>query len=182
MPASRLQSKRDGCQLESQTCYLSFFDTAFRGSPRCPWPASPKRQHGKNALQSISGHKSRGSQRRLAEGRLRLPGPKVGRTPKGSYSSRERFSAPSANPLLRTPYPRTLLSTVKPIAGPLLRTLLRTFPRTLPRTFSEPFLERCVAVRPLRRAPNKVPKSVPQNCVPFLLLEHTRANSARKEV
>ena len=54
----------------------------------------------------------------------------------------------------------------------LLRTLLRThfyckthrrppsqnpsenpFPRTLPRTFSEPFSERCVAVRPLRRAP-----------------------------
>ena len=27
------------------------------------------------------------------------------------------------------------------------------FPRAFPRTFSEPFLERCVAVRPLRRAP-----------------------------
>ena len=63
-----------------------------------------------------------------------------------------------------------------PLSEPLLRTLLRTlfyckthirppsqnpsknpFPRTLPRTFSEPFLERCVAVRPLRRAPNVEP-------------------------
>ena len=65
---------------------------------------------------------------------------------------------------------RHLLET--PFSEPLLRTLLRTlfyckthrrppsqnpsenpFPRTLPRTFSEPFSERCVAVRPLRRAP-----------------------------
>ena len=30
------------------------------------------------------------------------------------------------------------------------------FPRTLPRAFSEPFSERCVAVRPLRRAPYRI--------------------------
>ena len=81
----------------------------------------------------------------------------AGRTPKGPYSSRGRS--------------RHLLETA--FSEPLLRTLLRTlfyckthskppsqnpsenpFLRTLPRTFSEPFLERCVAVRPLRRAPN----------------------------
>ena len=81
----------------------------------------------------------------------------VGHTPKGAYSSRVRS--------------RHLLETA--FSEPLLRTLLRTlfccknhsrppsqnpsenpFPRTLPRTFSEPFLERCVAVQPLRRAPN----------------------------
>ena len=81
----------------------------------------------------------------------------LGRTPKGAYCSRGRS--------------RHLLETA--FSEPLLRTLLRThfyckthssppsqnpsenpFPRTLPRTFSEPFLERCVAVRPLRRAPN----------------------------
>ena len=80
----------------------------------------------------------------------------VGHTPKGAYSSRGRS--------------RHLLETA--FSEPLLRTLLRTlfyckthrrppsqnpsenhFPRTLPRTFSEPFSERCVAVRPLRRAP-----------------------------
>ena len=80
----------------------------------------------------------------------------LGRTPKGAYSSRGR-----SRHLLETPF-----------SEPLLRTLLRTlfyckthsrppsqnpsenpFSRTLPRTFSEPFLERCVAVRPLRRAP-----------------------------
>ena len=82
--------------------------------------------------------------------------PPVGRTPKGAYSTRGR-----SRHLLETPF-----------SEPLLRTLLRTlfyckthrrppsqnpsenpFPRTLPRTFSEPFSERCVAVRPLRRAP-----------------------------
>ena len=81
----------------------------------------------------------------------------LGRTPKVAYSSRGR-----SRHLLKTPF-----------SEPLLRTLLRTlfyckahsrppsqnpsenpFPRTLPRTFSEPFSERCVAVRPLRRAPN----------------------------
>ena len=36
-----------------------------------------------------------------------------------------------------------------PFSGPLLRTL----PQNPSQTFSEPFLERCVAVRPLRRAP-----------------------------
>ena len=83
---------------------------------------------------------------------------KIGCTPKGSYSPRGR-----SRHLLETPF-----------SEPLLRTLLRTLfccktqstpppqnpsenppPRTLPRTFSEPFLERCVAVRPLRRAPKK---------------------------
>ena len=81
----------------------------------------------------------------------------IGRTPKGAYSSRG--------------HSRHLLETA--FSEPLLRTVLRTlsyckthsrppspnpsenpFPRTLPRTFSEPLLERCVAVRPLRRAPN----------------------------
>ena len=82
----------------------------------------------------------------------------LGRAPKGAYSSRGR-----SRHLLETPF-----------SEPLLRTLLRTlfyckthrkrppsqnpsenpFPRTLPRTFSEPFLECCVALRPLRRAPN----------------------------
>ena len=80
----------------------------------------------------------------------------LGRTPKGAYSTRGR-----SRHLLETPF-----------SEPLLRTLLRTlfyckthrrppsqnpsenpFPRTLPRTFSEPLSERCVAVRPLRRAP-----------------------------
>ena len=80
----------------------------------------------------------------------------LGRTPKGAYSTRGR-----SRHLLETPF-----------SEPLLRTLLRTlfyckthrkppsqnpsenpFPRTLPRTFSEPFPERCVAERPLRRAP-----------------------------
>ena len=80
----------------------------------------------------------------------------IGRTPKGAYSTRGR-----SRHLLETPF-----------SEPLLRTLLRTLfyckthrrppsqnpsenplPRTLPRTFSEPFSERCVAVRPLRRAP-----------------------------
>ena len=80
----------------------------------------------------------------------------IGRTPKGAYSTRGR-----SGHLLETPF-----------SEPLLRTLLRTLfyckthrrppsqnpsenpsPRTLPRTFSEPFLERCVAERPLRRAP-----------------------------
>ena len=80
----------------------------------------------------------------------------LGCTLKGAYSSRGR-----SGHLLETAF-----------SEPLLRTLLRTlfyckthsrpssqnpsenpFPRTLPRTFSEPFLERCVAVRPLRRAP-----------------------------
>ena len=80
----------------------------------------------------------------------------LARTLEGAYSARGRS--------------RHLLETA--FSEPLLRTLLRTlfyckthsrppsqnpsenpFPRTLPRTFSEPFLERCVAVRPLRRAP-----------------------------
>ena len=79
--------------------------------------------------------------------------PRIGRTPKGAYSTRGR-----SRHLLETPF-----------SEPLLRTLLRTlfyckthsrppsqnpsenpFPRTLSRTFSEPFSERCVAVRPLR--------------------------------
>ena len=85
----------------------------------------------------------------------------LGRTPKGAYSTRGR-----SRHLLETPF-----------SEPLLRTLLRTlsyckthrrppsqnpsenpFPRTLPRTFSEPFSERCVAARPLRRAPYSRPK------------------------
>ena len=80
----------------------------------------------------------------------------VGRTPKGAYSTRGRS--------------RHLLETA--FSEPLLKTLLRTHfyckthsrppsqnpsenpsPEPFPRTFSEPLLERCVAIRPLRRAP-----------------------------
>ena len=53
-----------------------------------------------------------------------------GRTPKRTYSPKGR------------------------IAGPLLRTLLRTLPQNPSQNLLRPFLERCVAVRPLRRAPN----------------------------
>ena len=88
----------------------------------------------------------------------RLHTAQIGRTPKGAYSSRGR-----SRHLLETAFSELLLRT-------LLRTLFyckthsrppsqnpfeNPFPRTLPRTFSEPFLERCVAVRPLRRAPNQ---------------------------
>ena len=81
----------------------------------------------------------------------------LGRTPKGAYSTRGRSrhlleTPPFSEPLLRTLL-RTL-STVKPTSGPLLRTLLRTpSPEPFPERSQEPFLERCVAVRPLRRAP-----------------------------
>ena len=74
-----------------------------------------------------------------------------GRTPQGGRSRHfleTLFSEPLLRTLLRT------LFTVKPTAGRLLRTLRsEPFSRTLSRTISEPFLERCVAVRPLRRAP-----------------------------
>ena len=73
----------------------------------------------------------------------------IGNTPKGAYSSRGRsrhlLATPFSEPLLRTLL-RTLFH-CKPHSSPLLRTLLRT-------PSPEPFLERCVAVRPLRRAPN----------------------------
>ena len=85
----------------------------------------------------------------------------IGRTPKGAYSSRGRsrhlletaFSEPLLRALLRT------LFSVKPIekGPPSQNPFENRFPKTLPRTFSEPFLERCVAVRPLRRAPNSRP-------------------------
>ena len=76
----------------------------------------------------------------------------LGHTPKGAYSTRWR-----SRHLLETSF-----------SEPLLRTLLRTLfyckthsrppsqnpsENPFPRTFSEPFSERCVAVRPLRRAP-----------------------------
>ena len=96
----------------------------------------------------------------------------VGCTPKGAYPTRGR-----SRHLLETPF-----------SEPLLRTLLRTlfyckthrrppsqnpsenpFHRTLPRTFSEPFSERCVAVRPLRRAPKFRHLSFP--LPPFFLSE-----------
>ena len=82
--------------------------------------------------------------------------PFVGRTPKGACPSRGR-----SGQLLETPF-----------SEPLLRTLLRTLvyckthrkttsqnpsenpsPEPFPEPSPEPFLERCVAVRPLRRAP-----------------------------
>ena len=101
----------------------------------------------------------------------------VGRTRKGAYSPKRR-----PRHLLETPFSETPFSekgspfSETPFSEPLLRTLLRTlfyckthrrppsqnpsenpFPRTLSRTFSEPFSERCVAVRPLRRAPYPSP-------------------------
>ena len=75
------------------------------------------------------------SQNPFSEPLLRTPS----QNPVG-FASQNPFSEPFSEPIC----------TAKPTAGPLLRTLLRT----LPRTFSELFLERCVAVRPLRRAPN----------------------------
>ena len=81
----------------------------------------------------------------------------IGRTPKGAYSPRGRsrhlletaFSeTPSGNPSQNRFYCKT--HSRPPSQNPSEN----PFPRTLPRTFSEPFLERCVAVRPLRRAPN----------------------------
>ena len=83
----------------------------------------------------------------------------VGRTPKRVHSPRGRsrhlLETPFSEPFLRTLL-RTLF-TVKPTAGPLLRTNLRTLPQNpgqnLLRTL---ILERCVAVRPLSRAPKRV--------------------------
>ena len=79
-------------------------------------------------------------------------GLKTGRTPKGAYFSRGRsrhlLEIAFSEPLLRTLFyckTHSRLPSQNPSENPL--------PRTLPRTFSEPFLERCVAVRPLRRAP-----------------------------
>ena len=84
---------------------------------------------------------------------------KIGCTPKGAYSSRGRsrhlleaaFSEPLLRTLLRTLFHCKSHRKRPPSQNPSEN----TFPRTLPRTFSEPFLERCVALRPLRRAPKK---------------------------
>ena len=80
----------------------------------------------------------------------------IGRTPKGAYSTRGRsrhlLETPFSEPLLRTLL-RTLFYCKTHIRPPSQNPSENPFPRTLPRTFSEPFLERCVAVRPLRRAP-----------------------------
>ena len=85
----------------------------------------------------------------------------IGRTPKGAYSSRER-----SRHLLETAFSEPFLRTLSenPSQNPFYcKTYSRPpsqnpsenpFPRALSRTLSEPFLERCVAVRPLRRAPN----------------------------
>ena len=80
----------------------------------------------------------------------------IGRTPKGAYSTRGRSWH-----LLETPFSEPLLRTLlKPLfyckthrRPPSQNLSENPFPRTLSRTFSEPFSERCVAVRPLRRAP-----------------------------
>ena len=86
-----------------------------------------------------------------------MKNPQLGRTPKGSYSPRGRsrhlLETPFSEPLLRTLL-RTLFYCKNHIRHPSQNPSENPFPRTLPRTFSEPFLERCVAVRPLRRAPN----------------------------
>ena len=83
---------------------------------------------------------------------------RVGRTPKGAYSSRGRsrdlLETAFSEPLLRTLL-TTLLNCKTHSRPPSQNPSENPFPRTLPRTFSEPFLERCVAVRPLRRAPKR---------------------------
>ena len=80
----------------------------------------------------------------------------LGRTPKGAYSTRGRsghlLETPFSEPLLRT-FLRTLFYCKTHRRPPSQNPSENPFPRTLPRTFSEPFSERCVAVRPLRRAP-----------------------------
>ena len=65
------------------------------------------------------------------------------------------WKPPSQNPFWE-PFSEPFF-TAKPTAGPLL---WEPFSRTLPRTFSDPFLERCVAVRPLMRAPNGGPDRI----------------------
>ena len=81
----------------------------------------------------------------------------IGRPPKGAYSSRGRsrhlLEIAFSEPLLRTLL-RTLFYYKTQSRPPSQNPSENPFPRTLPRTFSEPFLERCVAVRPVRRAPN----------------------------
>ena len=80
---------------------------------------------------------------------------------KGSYSPRGRsghlletaFSEPLQRTLLRTLFHCKTHS--KPHSENPSPEPLQNLLRTLPRTFSEPFLERCVAVRPLRRAPTR---------------------------
>ena len=98
--------------------------------------------------------------------------PNLGRTPKGAYSSRGRsrhlLETAFSEPLLRTLL-RTLLYCKTHSRPPSQNPSENPFPRTLPRTFSEPFLERCVAVRPLRRAPNNCYKplcNATSNCQP----------------
>ena len=82
---------------------------------------------------------------------------RIFRSLKGAYSSRGRsrhlleiaFSEPpSENPS------QTLSHCKTHSRPPSQNPSENPFPRTLPSTFSEPFLERCVAVRPLRHAPN----------------------------
>ena len=94
---------------------------------------------------------------------LRKTWANVGRTPKGAYSSRGRprhlletaFSEPSENPS-QNPF---LLQ--NPEQAPFSETLLRIpSPEPFPEPSQNPNLrERCVAVRPLRRAPKTEPSA-----------------------
>ena len=88
------------------------------------------------------------------------PPPKIGRTPKGAYSTRGRsghlLEIAFSEPLLRTLL-RTLFYCKTHRRPPSQNPSENPLSRTLPRTFSEPFSERCVAVRPLRRAPYQIP-------------------------
>ena len=62
------------------------------------------------------------------------------------------WKPPSQNPL-REPFSEPFF-TVKPMADPLLRTFLRTLPQKPVQNLLRTLIsERCVAVRPLRRAP-----------------------------
>ena len=121
-----------------------------RVSPECPDTFLTPRGHSRDTFWTLRSPGPEGTSRHSVDTPSDTPHFKLGRTPKGAYSSRGR-----SRHLLETPF-----------SEPLLRTLLRTpfYCKThsrppsqnpsenpFPRTFSKPFLERCVAVRPLRR-------------------------------
>ena len=76
---------------------------------------------------------------------------RLGRTPKGGVLG-TFWKTPSQNPFWE-PFSEPLFYCKTHSRPPSQNPSGNPFPRTLSRTFSEPFSERCVAVRPLRRAP-----------------------------
>ena len=135
--------------------------------PSKRWASSACHREGSKRGSLISGERGK----RLDKPEILTPW--LGRTPKGAYSRRGR-----SRHLLETPF-----------SEPLLRTLLRTpfqckthskppsqnpsenpSPEPFPEPSQKPFLERCVAVRPLRRALNWLPKSSPTYVLAILAL------------